>query len=98
METTGNYRLRGNHWTLEGDPTPTKQAVVNHLKGPNHGHASIAYGAIENWSYEELRSLHDDLHEREGGTHGNFGQVQYQSQAANVNLNAFSGNRKVTGK
>lgn len=97
VETTGNYRLRGNHWTLEGDPTPTKQSVLNHLRGPSHAHSSGAYGTLENWSYEELRSLHDDLHEREG-TYPAYGQMQYQSPAANVNLNAFSGSRKVTGK
>ncbi len=96
VETTGNYRLRGNHWSLEGDPNPTKQHVLDHLRGPNHGHASVAYGAIENWSYEELRSLHDDLHEREGGTYGVYGT--YQSPAANRNLDAFSGGRKVMGK
>jgi hypothetical protein len=98
VETTGNYRLRGNHWTLEGDPNPSKQVVVNHLRGPNHGHASGAYGAIENWSYEELRSLHDDLHEREGGTYGNFATYQQGPVAANRSLEAFSGNRKVLGK
>jgi hypothetical protein len=98
VETTGNYRLRGNHWSLEGDPNPTKQAVLNHLRGPNHGHASVAHGAIENWSYEELRSLHDDLHEQEGGTYGVYGQQQFQPQAANRSLDAFSGNRKVTGR
>jgi hypothetical protein len=99
VATTGNYRLRGNHWTLEGDPNPSKQAVLNHLRGPNHGHAAPAYGALETWSYEELRSLHDDLHEREGGTYGNFAQPQFRGTvAANQNLAAFSGNRKVTGK
>lgn len=97
VETTGNYRLRGNHWTLEGDANPSKQSVVNHLRGPNHAHASAAYGTIENWSYEELRSLHDDLHEREGGTVGNFAQ-SYQAPAANRSLDAFSGGRKITGK
>ena len=97
VETTGNYRLRGNHWTLEGDPNPSKQSVINHLRGPNHGHASAGYGAIENWSYEELRSLHDDLHEREGGTVGNFAQT-FQAPAANRSLDAFSGGRKVMGK
>jgi hypothetical protein len=99
VETTGNYRLRGNHWTLEGDPNPAKQTVINHLRGPNHGHASVAYGAIENWSLEELKSLHDDLHEREGGTiGGSFAQGPYQPAAANRSLDSFSGNRKVLGR
>lgn len=99
VETTGNYRLRGNHWTLEGDPNPSKQAVINHLKGPNHGHASTAYGAIENWSYQELLSLHDDLHEREGGTIGGAVPQGYgQAPAANRSLDAFAGNRKALGR
>jgi len=98
VETTGNYRLRGNHWTVEGDPAPAKQTIVNHLRGPNHGHASGSYGTIENWSYEELRSLHDDLHEREGGTVGVAAQFSNQPVAANRSLDAFSGNRKVTGR
>lgn len=97
VETTGHYRLRGNHWSLEGDPNPTKQTVLGHLRGPNHGHASAVHGDIESWSYEELRSLHDDLHEQEGGTiGGNAGPSQ--SPAANRSLDAFSGNRKALGK
>ncbi|WP_010586919.1 hypothetical protein [Schlesneria paludicola] len=97
VETTGHYRLRGNHWSLEGDPNPTKQTVLGHLRGPNHGHASASYGDIESWSYEELRSLHDDLHEQEGGTVGvNYGSSQ--PPAANRSLDAFSGNRKALGK
>lgn len=98
VETTGNYRLRGNHWTLEGDANPSKQSVINHLRGPNHAHASASYGAIENWSYEELRSLHDDLHEREGGTVGNFAPAYQGAPAANRSLDAFSGGRKVSGR
>ena len=100
VESTGHYRLRGNHWTVEGDPNPPKQMVINHIRGPNHGHASGSYGNIDNWSYEELRSLHDDLHEMEGGTIGNFSSAgsHYQPLAANRSLDAFSGNRKVTGR
>ncbi len=101
VETTGNYRLRGNHWTLEGEPNPSKEYVLAHLRGPNHGHVAPAYGSIETWSLEELRSLHDDLHEREGGTVGNFSNYYGQQSgpvAANRSLDAFSGNRKVTGK
>lgn len=99
VETTGNYRLRGNHWTIEGDPNPSKQAVLNHLRGPNHVNSVSSYGAIENWSTEELRSLHDDIHEREGG---NVAAATYfgpsQPPAANRSLDAFSGSRKVMGR
>ena len=97
VESTGNYRLRGNHWTVEGDPNPTKDAVLQHLRGI-HGNSSAAYGAIENWSTEELRSLHDDLHEREGGGVGATYSGPAYAQPANRSLDAFSGNRKVTGR
>ncbi len=70
VASTGNYRLRGNHWSIEGDFNPSQEKVVAHLHGPNHGHVSWGYGNIETWSLEEVRSLHDDLHEREGGTVG----------------------------
>lgn len=99
VEDTGHYRLRGNHWTVEGNPNPSKELVLAHLRGANHGHAAPAYGALETWSFEELRSLHDDLHEREGGTIGNY--VNYASSgpiAANRSLDAFSGSRKAFGK
>lgn len=67
VASTGSYRLRGNHWSVDGDWNPTKPTVLAHLRSPNHASGAGAYGAIENWSLEELRSLHDDLHEREGG-------------------------------
>lgn len=98
VETTGNYRLRGNHWTVEGDPNPSKQSVLNHLRGPSHVNSVSAYGAIENWSTEELRSLHDDIHEREGGGVSPVYSGKPQPQAANRSLDAFSGSRKVMGR
>jgi hypothetical protein len=67
VATTGSYRLRGNHWSVDGDWNPSKPTVLAHLRSPNHGASAAGYGTIENWSLEELRSLHDDLHEREGG-------------------------------
>jgi hypothetical protein len=97
VEAHGNYRLRGNHWSIEGDPNPSKETLLNHLRGPNHHNPASAYGAIENWSYEELRSLHDDLHESAASS-GLTISGSTAAPAANRNLNAFSGNRKVTGK
>jgi hypothetical protein len=67
VETTGNYPLRGNHWSVEEDWNPTRERVISHLRGPNHGSQIAATWKIEEWSYEELRSLHDNLHEREMG-------------------------------
>jgi len=70
VATTGNYPLRGNHWSLDGIWNPSKEALVSHLRGPVHG-PQLAAGypsyQIETWSVEELRSLHDNLHEREMG-------------------------------
>ncbi len=62
--TTGSYRLRGNHWSVEGDWNPTRDKVLQHLRGPNHYWQLEAQWHIDYWSLEELRSLHDDLHER----------------------------------
>ncbi len=42
---------------------------------------AAAYGAIEEWSVEELRSLHDDLHERDGGIASGVGAASARSMA-----------------
>ncbi len=73
VASTGSYRLRGNHWSVDGDWNPTKPTVLAHLRSPSHATGAAACGAIENWSLEELRSLHDDLHEREGGLSSGVG-------------------------
>jgi hypothetical protein len=66
VETTGSYPLRGNHWSVEGDWNPTKEVVITHLRGPNHVAYLQAAWHIDDWSLEELKSLHDDLHEKYG--------------------------------
>ena len=63
---TGSYPLRGNHWSIEGDWNPSKDRVVSHMRA-THGNQIAATYAIESWSIEELKSYHDDLHERESG-------------------------------
>ena len=73
VAATGSYRLRGNHWSIEGDFNPTQAAVVAHLRSPSHANGAATYGSIEGWSLEELRSLHDDLHERDGGLSSGVG-------------------------
>ncbi len=67
VETTGHWPLRGNHWSIDDDWSPTRERVVQHLRGPVHGQQIRSTWDIESWSFEELRSLHDDLHEREMG-------------------------------
>jgi hypothetical protein len=65
VQTTWHYPLRGNHWSIDGDWNPTLAVLISHLRGPNHAHQTARYGQLESWSYEELRSLHDNLHEQE---------------------------------
>jgi hypothetical protein len=84
--------LRGNHWSVEGDFNPTSELLVRHLRGPNHGHQIATDWKIEEWSTEELRSLHDDLHEREGG--GLSGGAFTQSPAAPTGVSQFGAGRK----
>lgn len=95
VASTGSYPLRGNHWTVDGDWNPTQATLISHLRGPNHGQQLETNWKIEDWSYEELRSLHDDLHEREIA---NGGGVYYGSQPAVQSSNQFSASRKVLGR
>lgn len=67
VETTGHYPLRGNHWSVDGDFNPGREKVIQHLRGEFHSPQLMAEWKIDEWSVEELRSLHDDLHERYGG-------------------------------
>jgi hypothetical protein len=65
VASTGSYRLRGNHWSVDGDWNPARATVVSHLRSPSHGYRIASNWRLESWSYEELRSLHDDLHDQE---------------------------------
>lgn len=91
VATTGHYPLRGNHWSVDGDTNPTKETLVVHLRGPNHVNLFDASWKIEDWSTEELRSLHDDLHEK-------YGPPPASYTAAKPPGGDFSGNRKALGK
>jgi hypothetical protein len=93
-ETTGHYPLRGNHWSVDGDWSPARETVIQHLRGPNHASRLSASWEIESWSYEELRSLHDNLHEAEGGT----ASSSSRAKSGNRSSNQFSANRKITGR
>jgi hypothetical protein len=92
VESTNSYRLRGNHWSVDGDWNPPKATVVSHLRSPIHAFGVASSWRIENWSYEELRSLHDDLHEREMGNSASF-----SSPPASRSSNDFSAGRKIKG-
>ena len=66
VDWTGHYPLRGNHWSVDGEWLPSREYVLEHLRGENHLTQIPANWPIESWSYEELRSLHDDVHENNG--------------------------------
>jgi|GEM_PF-1543240 len=71
VESTGHYPLRGNHWSIDDDFSPSRDKVLSHLRTGVHAPQVPAQYAIESWSYEELLSLHDYLHEVVmGGVHG----------------------------
>lgn len=95
VATTGNYRLRGNHWSIDGDWTPSREKLIGHIRGPNHSYQLTASWSIDTWSYEELRSLHDDLHEREDAPRAATGQY---SQSLSSKSDSFSANRKILGR
>ena len=99
VATTGNYPLRGNHWSLDGIWNPSKEALVSHLRGPVHGPqlaASYSSYQIETWSVEELRSLHDSLHEREMG--GAVPAGYAAQQPAKAGFSSSSATNKFNGK
>lgn len=81
VATTGHYPLRGNHWSVDGDLEPSQAKVVAHLRNEFHSPQLVAEWQIDEWSVEELRSLHDDLHERYGGgvVSTGFGQPAQQT-------------------
>lgn len=99
VASTGSYRLRGNHWSVDGDWNPARATVVSHLRGA-HGNQIAANYAIESWSYEELRSLHDDLHEREMQTTGysSGGYSSSGSYSSGGSSSGFSAGRKMLGR
>jgi len=69
VATTGRYPLRGNHWSVEGNLNPTREYTIQHLRSVHSGELQADWN-IESWSLEELRSVHDDLHERAEGFRG----------------------------
>ena len=79
VASTGSYRLRGNHWSIEGDFNPSQEKVLTHLHSSAHARSTAGYSNIDAWSMEELRSLHDDIHEREGGLSSGRGVASAKS-------------------
>jgi hypothetical protein len=94
VESTGSYRLRGNHWSVDGDWSPAREKILDHLRSPAHAGQLLVSWQVESWSYEELRSLHDDLHERELGN-GNYASRRSTAQHGS---DQFGASRKILGK
>jgi len=63
VATTGHYPLRGGHWSVDGDWHPSREKVLYHLRSAAHGAQLRPEWQLEVWTREELRSLHDNLHE-----------------------------------
>lgn len=97
VASTGSYRLRGNHWSVDGDWNPSRATMIFHLRSPNHGYQIAANYQIENWSLEELRSLHDDLHEREQRLYPSTASASTRSNTSTSSRNEFSASRKIIG-
>ncbi|MBX3437281.1 MAG: hypothetical protein KF861_07325 [Planctomycetaceae bacterium] len=71
VATTGHYRLRGNHWSVDGNWNPSREYVIQHLRAAHPSQLQPEWD-IEVWSLEELRSVHDDIHDREEGFRGRY--------------------------
>jgi hypothetical protein len=100
VATSGHYPLRGNHWSFDGDWQPTHATMVSHLRGPNHNQLFPAEWPIESWSDEELRSLHDDLHEQNRPMPlltGAPGENVYVARPAYVPPASYSGTGRAAG-
>jgi hypothetical protein len=96
VASTGSYPLRGNHWSIDGDPSPSHAVLLGHLRGPVHGPQIKPEFKIESWSYEELRSLHDNLHEIEmGGAYARYYDNRPPASGSFGHLT--SGSRKTLG-
>ncbi|MCA9080433.1 MAG: hypothetical protein KDA58_07730 [Planctomycetaceae bacterium] len=81
VATTGHYPLRGNHWSVEGNWNPTREYVIHHLRS-THGQQLQTGWQIEEWSLEELKSVHDDLHDREQGFRGRYAGTSTSSSSS----------------
>lgn len=71
VSTTGNYPLRGNHWSVEGEFNPSRDYIIQHLRSTHSGYLQTSWN-IESWSKEELLSAHDDIHDRTEGFRGRY--------------------------
>ena len=71
VSTTGNYPLRGNHWSVDGNFNPNREFIIQHLRSTHSGYLQASWN-LETWSREELLSAHDDIHDRTEGFRGRY--------------------------
>lgn len=57
------YPVRGGHWSVNGDWTPSKAELIRHLMADGMHRGKFSQQYLESLSREELLSLHDDDHE-----------------------------------
>lgn len=97
VSTTGNYPLRGNHWSVEGDFNPSREDIIQHLRSTHSGYLQASWN-IETWSREELLSAHDDIHDRTEGFRGRYSgsgssSSSKSSKFSNAPMKALGGDR-----
>lgn len=97
VATSGNYPLRGNHWSVEGNFNPSREYIIQHLRSVHGGYLQANWN-IETWSHEELLSAHDDIHERTEGFRGRHtgsgsSASSRSSSFSNAPAKALGGNR-----
>ncbi len=95
--TSGNYPLRGNHWSVEGHFNPSREYIIQHLRSVHGGYLQVNWN-IETWSQEELLSAHDDIHDRTEGFRGRYtgsgsATSSRTSAFSNAPAKALGGNR-----
>lgn len=93
VSTTGNYPLRGNHWSVEGDFNPSREYIIQHLRSTHSQYLQASWN-IETWSREELLSAHDDIHDRTEGFRGRA--ESSRSRSSGSGTSAFSKPSKST--
>ena len=66
VKTRIGYRVRKPkaYWGVAGTFTPSREYILNHLRhSNNHKHAAFQKWPLEEFTYDELQSLHSDHHE-----------------------------------
>ena len=66
LEVRSGYKVREpkNYWSVEGSFSPLREEIIQHLRAsPNHKTADFQRLPLEEWTLDELQSIHSDHHE-----------------------------------